>query len=155
MEGIGDRFEYVRQRAEWQQMCANLERIKGQNITLFPVYCIYSISQLREYYEFALSIGANIHWQQLVGPDHLNVFNFSRGVREYAHDQIEQLLADPIMQRVRNHDGFLNYVQTQLLLTDPEKPQDHRFRLLSGHYEKTLSKNWTTIWPELDAIIQP
>jgi MoaA/NifB/PqqE/SkfB family radical SAM enzyme len=155
MEGLGDRFEYVRQRAEWDQMCANLERIKGQNITLFPVYCIYSVSQLREYYQFAADVGANIHWQQLVGPDHLNVFNFSQPVRQYAHDQIAQLLSDPIMQTVKNHDGFLDYVQSQLLLNDPVKTQDHRFRLLAPHYEKTLSKNWTTIWPELDAIIQP
>jgi organic radical activating enzyme len=158
LEGLGKRFEYVRRNASWDKMQQNIEFLHkhittDQTLFFFPVYCLYSITEMVEYYKYAAQFDAKIHWQQLLGPDQLNVFNFSRPLRELAYTHIEDLLNNPVSSNLSYDDGFLNHARSQLLTIDKDQTYDIDFRNFTAEYEKDSNLKFSELWPELDLVI--
>jgi sulfatase maturation enzyme AslB (radical SAM superfamily) len=163
MENVGSQFEYVRHGAKWEDLTNNFKLLDSQHVMLFPVFCIYSIDQLVELYEFAVSTQSQVHWQQLIGPPQLNISNFSRPVREYAQTKISALLDHPIMQEYNlygeasHFTDFLKYVVVQLN-EEPATECDLKFRTWTAEYEEKYVasdiKSFEELWPNLHSIIK-
>ena len=163
MENTGPQFEYVRHGAKWQQLTENFKLIDQQHIMLFPVFCIYSIDQLVELYEFAVATRSEVHWQQLMGPQWLNISNFSQPVRKHAQMKILELFNHPIMQaynlygEASHFTDFLQHVIVQLN-EEPESDCDLAFRDWTAEYEQKYVasdiKSFEELWPNLHSIIK-
>jgi MoaA/NifB/PqqE/SkfB family radical SAM enzyme len=66
-DNVGDRFEYVRQGAQWATFTDNLKRICDDfgpgRVTFHPVYTLWNAHNLEEYYEFAAKQNFRVNWQ--------------------------------------------------------------------------------------------
>lgn len=155
-ETLGAKFAYVRHGADWHTFKKNLHTVKqlaGHNITALPVYCIYSATNLVEFYEFAHQENIDVHWQTLWGPDYLSVVNFSADIRKLAVEEIDRALALPYIDKFNNglNRVFLETQKSELLAsTAPGCNQE--FRNWTQEYETkyaTDTVNFATLWPEL------
>jgi hypothetical protein len=157
MDNIGPQFEYVRNGADWKQIKANivtLRRIPGHLVTVFPVFNIYTVTNLVDYYNYARAARVNIHWQKLQYPANLNVSNFSEPVRQLAREKIQQVLSNPVMTGYVHGDEFLQHLEKQLCIA-PEKELDLEFRTWTTEYETKYSTGkFRELWPELDSVIK-
>lgn len=163
MDNVGEQFEYVRHKANWAIMESNLLQLKetmSPKIMIFPVYCIYSMTELFELYNFVKPHNFNVYWQQLVGPFMLNVSHFSLPVRRYAADIISDLLDSELLPSVKLGNGinFLNETKKQLLgeTKTVDIIQDKSFRDWIDLYENKFaigSKQFKDLWPKLNEKI--
>ena len=93
-ETVGDRFEYVRNGADWNRLVHNLRLLnhhKVPNIDVHPLYCIYSAFNLCEFYEFLEGEGYfnNIYWQLLQNIKGLDVFRSPKSLKIKAVAELE------------------------------------------------------------------
>jgi hypothetical protein len=157
MDNVGPQFEYVRNGADWEQIKANivtLRRIPGHLVTIFPVFNIYTVTNLVDYYNFARAARVSIHWQKLQFPAQLNVSNFSEPVRQLAREKIQQVLDNPVMVGYVHGDEFLKHLEKQLAIA-PERERDSEFRAWTAEYEtKYTTGKFSKLWSELDSIIK-
>ena len=157
MDNVGSQFEYVRNGANWEQIKANivtLRRIPGHLVTIFPVFNIYTVTNLVDYYNFARAARVSIHWQKLQFPAQLNVSNFSEPVRQLAREKIQQVLDNPVMVGYVHGDEFLKHLEKQLAIA-PERERDSEFRAWTAEYEtKYTTGKFSKLWSELDSIIK-
>ena len=95
-ETVGDRFEYVRHNASWNQFVKNIRYIKDRtvcSVTPHPLYCVYSAFNLDEFYDFTVNEvkSTKMYWG-LSGDNSkgFNVFQLSKDLRIKAIDEIEK-----------------------------------------------------------------
>lgn len=159
LENINDKFEYVRQGADWGQIVSNLNTIKslGHHITLLPVYCIYSATDLVDLYNFAFDLDIQIHWQNLYGPDYQNVANFSLPVRNQAILEIDRALE---LRYLNKFDQGLARTFLETMRAQLEMPNnnacDKKFLTWTEEYENNYtdkSKSFDQLWPELYSLL--
>ena len=161
-ETVGQRFEYVRHGAEWGQFVDNLKEIKnlpGHKITLLPVYCIYSATNMLELYSFAIEMDIQIHWQNLWGPEYQNVANFSPRVRNRAIKEIDKVLALPGLDKFDRgmNRTFLESMREQLVTASPAKHCNEEFLTWCRDYEQKYANDVmpsSAIWFELMELIR-
>jgi MoaA/NifB/PqqE/SkfB family radical SAM enzyme len=161
-ETIGQRFEYVRHGAKWDKFVSNLKAIKllpGHQITLLPVYCIYSATNLVELYEFVNELGIQIHWQNLWGPEYQNLANFSKPVRDLAIAEIDRALALPYIDKFDRgmNRTFLETMRSQLSAVDSETNCNQQFLLWCTEYEVKHTEHlpeFAEIWLDLYKVIK-
>ena len=162
-DSMNEQYNYTRHKADWNQFYENLKLLKrdkplGHELIFFPVFCIYSISSIKEYMQFAREYNGNnfVNWQPLIHPHHLDIFNFSKPVREYAQAKIKELLDLRDFIFVGNERVFLKHAY-DTLNNDPIKEYDTDFREWTITHEtthRTDGMSFSKIWPELDALIK-
>lgn len=159
LEGSGDAFEFIRRGAKWDKMRENLDILKSnlagnQSLFFFSVWCLLSTNRLVEFYKLAEEYQAKVHWQQLIGPEELNLFKFSDPVRKFAYDKVCELLEHPLTKNVSYGLNFLQHGKDEILNDLTHDPIDLKFRSFIKSYEQHSNLKFADIWPELDAIIQ-
>lgn len=90
-----DKFEYVRDRASWQQFKSNIELMLADNqrVIAHPAYSTYCAFDLVEYYEFCESYNLDIFWCELTHPWDLDVRRLAEPLRTSAIAEIDQVVA--------------------------------------------------------------
>jgi len=155
MDNIGDRFEYVRYGANWQQIIDNINtllRLSNHVVTLFPLYCIYSATGIKEFMQLAKKLGVGVTWQKLNMPDYLNVNNFSRPIRQLAQQHIQEVLD----QSQEQQQEFLQSVYYSLD-QDPKKTVDQKFLACTRTYESRYTqqnRHFQLLWPEIYSLLE-
>jgi MoaA/NifB/PqqE/SkfB family radical SAM enzyme len=151
IETIGDRFEYVRDGANWEVLTKNIVILNNnrQNINLHPIYCVYSAFNLEEYFEWAISINANIiTWQILFQPDPLSVLNLNKELRTEAIAEIDRVVEK---YQTKFDMKLLQHIKNELLTF--KEPLDLSTRIWHNDLEKNKLKNkkhtFDELWPEL------
>ena len=100
MENVGQRFEFVRRGAEWQQQVHNLKKLESDVsgtdsvVSLQSQYCVYNALNLEELYEFVdsfetLSIVWNLSFNY---PHELDFFKFPNSFKELAITQVDKCI---------------------------------------------------------------
>ena len=86
-----EKFEYVRDRANWEQFVKNLRQMKqdGQHVNAHPAYSIYCALDLMEYYDFCVSENLGIYWCELNHPVELDIRRHSPQLRQLAVAEID------------------------------------------------------------------
>lgn len=117
-----DRFEYVRNGADWDQFKQNLDlmRTHNQHVQAHPAYSIYCAFDLVEYYEFCETNELNLFWCELTNPWDLDVRRLSPELRTLAVEEI-----DRVTQRWGQHNEHNLAVSTL---------QRYRAQLLDNSY---------------------
>jgi len=156
-----EKFEYVRDRANWEQFVKNLRQMKqdGQNVNAHPAYSIYCALDLMEYYDFCVSENLGIYWCELNHPMELDIRRHSHSLRHKATQAIDQVLdkygdrrslAIDVLKTYRNTLQDNSYLQNQ----ENFKPS----KTLEWHLEieNTLKKTnkFVDLWPILAKEIQ-
>ena len=156
-----EKFEYVRDRANWEQFVKNLRQMKqdGQNVNAHPAYSIYCALDLMEYYDFCVSENLGIYWCELNHPMELDIRRHSQSLRHKATRAIDQVLdkygdrrnlAIDVLKTYRNTLQDNSYLQNQ----ENFKPS----KTLAWHIEieNTLKKTnrFVDLWPTLAKEIQ-
>ena len=156
-----EKFEYVRDRANWEQFVKNLRQMKqdGQNVNAHPAYSIYCALDLMEYYDFCVSENLGIYWCELNHPMELDIRRHSQSLRHKAIQAIDQVLdkygdrrslAIDVLKTYRNTLQDNSYLQNQ----ENFKPS----KTLEWHIEieNTLKKTnkFVELWPTLAKEIQ-
>ena len=156
-----EKFEYVRDRANWEQFVKNLRQMKldGQNVNAHPAYSIYCAFDLTEYYDFCAAEDLGIYWCELNHPMELDIRRHSHTLRNLAVEEINRVIdkygdkrsfAIDVLKTYRNTLTDNNYLQAQELF-NPSKT-------LTWHVEieNTLKKTnkFVDLWPTLAKEIQ-
>lgn len=157
-DNIGDRFEYVRAGAEWEQFESNLERIcndfGAHRVTFHPVYTIWNSTCLEEYYEYADKRGLRVNWQVALpkvdnyglATDSFIVFGHNPKVIERAIREIEKLsVNDTSLMGIKNS-----------LINSIEKPNKSKeFLDWTAKMEQFMPprKTFDVLWPELNTLL--
>jgi MoaA/NifB/PqqE/SkfB family radical SAM enzyme len=89
------KFEYVRDRASWQQLRKNIDTLKrdNQHVWAHPAYSIYNAFDLVEYYEFCDELSLDLYWCELTNPWDLDTRRMPLALRQKAVDEIDQVVA--------------------------------------------------------------
>jgi organic radical activating enzyme len=98
-----EKFEYVRDRANWEQFVKNLRQMKqdGQHVNAHPAYSIYCALDLMEYYDFCVSENLGIYWCELNHPVELDIRRHSPQLRQLAVSEI-----DCVIDKYGNHNSL-------------------------------------------------
>jgi MoaA/NifB/PqqE/SkfB family radical SAM enzyme len=90
-----DKFEYVRNGADWDLFVANIQLMKqhAQKVTAHPAYSIYSAMNLVEYYDFCVAKDLDIFWCELTHPWDLDIRRYSLELRQQAIEEIRRVVA--------------------------------------------------------------
>lgn len=151
-----EKFEYVRDRANWEQFVKNLRQMKqdGQNVNAHPAYSIYCALDLIEYYDFCTAEELGIYWCELNHPTELDIRRHSQTLRDLAVAEINRVidkygdrrhLAIDVLKTYRNTLQDNSYLRDQTNF-DPSKT-------LAWHVEieNTLKKTnkFVELWPAL------
>jgi hypothetical protein len=88
------KFEYVRDGANWAQFVKNIRQMKkdGQKVNAHPAYSIYCALDLEEYYEFCDRENLGIYWCELNHPDELDIRRHSLQLRQLAIQEIDRII---------------------------------------------------------------
>ena len=89
------KFEYVRDRASWQQLRKNIDTLKqdNQHVWAHPAYSIYNAFELVEYYEFCENLELDLFWCELTNPWDLDTRRLPIALRQKAVDEIDRVVA--------------------------------------------------------------
>jgi organic radical activating enzyme len=155
-----DKFEYVRDRASWDQFERNIDIMKadGQFIKAHPAYSIYCAFDLLEYYDYCVAKDIDLFWCELTHPWDLDIRRYPMSLRQRAIDEIDRVLskyghredlAIPTLKRYRMTLLDNSYIFNQ----DTYIPNAVEFH---QRIERELNKTntFTQLWPKLASEIQ-
>lgn len=156
-----EKFEYVRDRANWEQFVKNLRQMKqdGQNVNAHPAYSIYCALDLMEYYDFCVSENLGIYWCELNHPMELDIRRHSESLRHKAIIAIDQVLdkyGDKRSLAIDVLKTYRNTLQDNSYLQDQENFKSSTTLKWHVKMEHTLNKtnNFVDLWPELAEEMQ-
>jgi hypothetical protein len=149
-----DKFEYVRDGADWETFVANIRLMKrhNQQVTAHPAYSIYCAFDLIEYYEFCVAEQLDLFWCELIHPWDLDIRRHSEALRQQAIAEIDCV----VKQFGHTYNLAVDTLQRyRMTLVDNSYLPDQQYCLqtLKFHHvkEKELNKTNTfeQLWPAL------
>jgi MoaA/NifB/PqqE/SkfB family radical SAM enzyme len=154
-DNTGERFEYVRHGADWQQLLSNLNILRplmqsGQHWGgIHAVYNIYNATRLIELTEFARSQGLTIHWQSLYQPDCLDPQRLGHQTKQLALQEIDRLLALDIC--LASERLFFQTVKSNIQATRDDLCTEFATHIqdIETKYHPDTAGRFKQLWPEL------
>ena len=159
-DNVGDRFEYVRHGAEWNQLITNLDVLRplmrsGQHWGgIHAVYNIYNATRLVELTEFARKRELTIHWQSLYQPECLDPQRLGPMVEQLALAEIDRLVSMNIC--LDSERQFFETVKSNIAA-----PRDDLRSQLFEHtaqieqqYHPQSQGQFARLWPELNTACE-
>jgi organic radical activating enzyme len=149
-----DKFEYVRNGANWEQFVKNIQLMKqhGQNVIAHPAYSIYCAFDLVEFYEFCIKTKLDIYWCELQHPYDLDVRRFPEHIRQQAADEIDRVVNN-FSQHTRLSIDILKQYKKTLVDNSYLPNLDYRPKPLRFHQqieiELNKTKTFEQLWPDL------
>jgi organic radical activating enzyme len=151
-DNIEDRFEYVRHGASWNLLLKNIDTVikdfGAHHINFHPVYSIWSAFALKEYQDFANSLGVRVNWQLANEAPNLplenragyTIFDHSNAIRQAAVRNIESI----------NPNDFFNNVKVELMNSSETPGIGKKFLEWTASIEKIIppKKTFQELWPE-------
>jgi organic radical activating enzyme len=149
-----DKFEYVRNGANWEQFVKNIQLMKHhkQRVTAHPAYSIYCAFDLVEFYEFCIKTELDIYWCELQHPWDLDVRRLPKNLRQQAANEIDRVVNNFSQHTRLSIDTLKRYQQTLVdnsYLTEPDyQPTPLRFHR-QIEVELNKIKTFEQLWPDL------
>ena len=148
-----EKFEYVRDGANWEIFLANIRLMKqhNQKVIAHPAYSIYCAFDLLEYYKFCLAEQLDIFWCELIHPWDLDIRRYPEQIRQHAVVEIDSVIEQfghKFNLAIDTLKGYQKTLRDNGYLTDAYCPNALRFHT---QIEATLRKETTfeQLWPTL------
>jgi sulfatase maturation enzyme AslB (radical SAM superfamily) len=157
-DNTGDRLEYVRHGAKWDQIQQNLSTIRGlmqsqgQWGGIHAVYNIYNATRICELREFAEQTGTTVLWQNLFQPEYLDPFLHGPRVAQEAIAEIERFYAMGIATPVEKSffdQALTNYHAVTQARDGIEQQFAQHIHAIETKYHPTTQGQFAQLWPEL------
>lgn len=109
-----DKFQYVRDGAEWSLLVKNLRQMKqdGQRVSAHPAYSIYCALDLEQYYDFCVAEQLDLYWCEVNHPFELDIRRHSQSLRNMAIAEIDRVVAKYGDRKNLAIDTLLSYRRT-------------------------------------------
>ena len=158
-DNVGNRFEYVRQGADWNIFKENVQTLVKDfgknNVSFHPVYHIWNALNLREFYTFANEMGdLRVNWQlglpkvdEKLPTDSFLTFGHNEKIIQRAIDEIDNL-------EIQNTTLF--GIRESLTKDVPDETKGQRFLKWIEEMEQFMPPNKTfeELWPELNILLR-
>jgi len=165
-DGLGDKFEYVRHGAVWEQFKRNIYTLKkyNQKIVAHPAYSLYSAFDLVKYYDFCDSMDLDVFWCDLFDPIELDIRHAPESIRQLAIENIDAVLEKFKDRKNLSLDTLIEYrkmaqigiptnkkmpANTILTLTDYQRSVN--ILAFNSRIEQLMSKSksFEQLWPDV------
>ena len=152
-DNVGERFEYVRHGATWNQLLNNLDVIQtlmrdnGHWGGIHAVYNIYNATRLRELTEFARARNLTIHWQSLYQPECLDPARLGPEISQLVRGEIEALLARNIC--LESELDFFRNVSRTASTDDLRTELQQHISDMEKQYHTDKQGEFQLLWPEI------
>lgn len=149
-----ERFEYVRNGADWDLFVANIDQLKreGQSVVAHPAYSIYCALSLVEYYEFCRDRDLDVYWCDLQHPHALDIRRQPIALRRAAQAEIDRVVelysnrpGNWSLATLENYRIQLENPPAQTATVDPVAWHREQERIL------TQQHRFEDLWPEYQA----
>ena len=156
-DNVGERFEYVRHGASWNQLEQNLDAIQrlmqnqGHWGGIHAVYNIYNATRLLELTEFARSRDISIHWQSLYQPECLDPARLGTAVHQLVCREIENVLASGLCLAPEQH--FFELVRGGAVTGDFRTELSDHVADIEGMYHQDQLGKFGQLWPEVADLL--
>jgi MoaA/NifB/PqqE/SkfB family radical SAM enzyme len=155
MDNIGKRLEYVRDGASWEILSNNIKYLQDNNqqVKIWPIYSIYSATNMIELYDWAINNGVlDVKWQVVSpgGPYPIYVKNLSKELKFMAINEIDTVMEKYgsiyEMTRLQTYKDsmLLKYLDSTDLLDYKEYHLD-----LEQNVLKNKQHTFAELWPDL------
>lgn len=150
-----DKFEYVRNGADWDMFVNNIQLMKQhkQRVVAHPAYSIYCAFDLIEYYNFCVEYDLDLFWCELTHPYDLDIRRYPMALRQQAIDEIDRVVS----QFEHKHNLAIDKLQQyRMTLADNSYLFNPDYVLQTAKFhelkEKELNKTVTfsQLWPQYD-----
>jgi radical SAM protein with 4Fe4S-binding SPASM domain len=120
LDDIGERLEYQRKNAKWQQMVANFDRIKYEaanvDLIISPTISIFNVLSIAEMHQTLVEanhvLAEDVVPTLLIDPREFNIQNLTPELKQLAHIRIENHL-EWLDNRTAKDTKKMNYVIRQ------------------------------------------
>jgi organic radical activating enzyme len=155
MDNIGKRFEYVRDGASWEVLTNNIKYLqtKTDEMWIWPIYSIYSATNMMELYDWANNNNIkNIYWQVVSpgGPFPIYVKNLSKELKLKAINEIDNVIEK--YGHKYDTSRILSYKENMLIkYLDRIELLDYKeyHRDLEQNVLKDKQYTFAELWPDL------
>jgi sulfatase maturation enzyme AslB (radical SAM superfamily) len=160
-DNTGDRLEYVRHGARWDQIQQNLYTIKslmqsqGHWGGIHAVYNIYNATRICELREFAEQTGTTMLWQNLFQPEYLDPFLHGPRVAQEAIAEIERFYAMGIATPAEKSffdQALTNYQAVTQAQPGIERLFSQHIQEIENQYHSDTQGQFARLWPELATL---
>ena len=158
-----EKFEYVRDRANWDQFVSNIDRLRHdkQFVIAHPAYSLYCALDLVEYYEFCIERSLNIFWCELTHPRDLDIRRLPEAIKARAVEEIERIQRRWGSSDVHRYSLAIDTLERyKINLLDPDYIKESNYCFVDpfefhANIEKELKKAVTfqQVWPELTELL--
>ncbi|MCB9204918.1 MAG: twitch domain-containing radical SAM protein [Flavobacteriales bacterium] len=163
VDDIGDRFEYQRKGANWDEVAKNIEKAyrlsrspEGQNID-FKICCTVSILNIYYFPEFFDYFGKNfpglrIFWNLLFDPWELSIQLLPNEVKEVLRERLSQELRPSFVMNeedTRTVGELIGFLSPSI-----KRNLSGFFRYVQAH-DKYRGESFAITFPELDNLLKP
>lgn len=155
LEHIGNKFEYIRNGANWNRVLENVNDLKHlrKNYYFTMQYCLYSALDLHEILTTLTNI-ANVSLNMLVAPGQLVVEYHCNKIRDIAITEINKVLSDTALCSKLHSDNIVMLQNIrQTIISSPPRSSSAAFI----DYEQSHNPGphrFEDLWPEVWKILQ-
>jgi len=156
-----EKFEYVRDRANWEQFVKNLRQMKqdGQHVLAHPAYSIYCALDIMEYYDFCAEENLGIYWCELNNPGELDIRRHSSHLRQLAIEEIDRVVdkyGNCVSMAIDTLKSYRATLEDNSYLSQKNNLQPIDTIYWHENTETVLNKTtkFVDLWPELAKAMQ-
>ena len=149
LDAVGDRFEYIRYPADWQQVIHNIDRyleyqarLPNLRLSVSTTVSAYNVAYLDEILDWCQQRGLPCPWLGRVhNPVYMRPTVWPRHVREFIADKLSQC-------------GHLNLLSWQNMLKSLDDSEHYElFRVMTQRHDQYRKTNFTQVFPEIAQFI--
>jgi MoaA/NifB/PqqE/SkfB family radical SAM enzyme len=155
-DNTGERFEYVRHGAKWNQIQHNISLIKqcpGHEIGVHAVYNLYNATRLNEFVDWARQQGLSINWQSLFQPEYLDPLRLGPKIKHLALAELDRVLSRPDLPA--HERSFLQQAQQNFCNESAALVEDLRAHIIEieSVYHPDQQGKFQELWPEISNLL--
>ena len=168
MENTGEKYEWIRPGADWQQVEDNIKFMRttkfAESMTFVAVHGLFSGFDFFETYKTFFNLGVKkASVQNLMGSPSLEIFECPRPMLELALEQLEKTYEwqqkelapeDRELYPIVNLDGVINKLKTLIA-------NDHKGSLTKESFDQKINeldqisgKSFKDLWPDVYELVQ-
>lgn len=148
IDGVGDRFTYLRHPAPWEQVNQNIRDLlehgpKNVEVAFFCSVSAFNIWYLEEVADWAAQYpNCYLHWNMVYAPEHYSAKCLPVGVKEHVRDH---LLASKYSEQFKN---IVKYIEDQ-----DNSEHFQQFLTWTDKIDQVRQENFAATFPEYAKIL--
>lgn len=119
IDGIGQRFEYLRHPAKWQTVHANIMKMvewrsnhPTANLIVNPIVSSYNVWYLQEIIDYANQYNLEIYFRNAAEPTSMNTVNIPESIKEQLVERVPKSVSDHFLSKQSDSQQWQEFLST-------------------------------------------